>query len=213
MGNDVSRMDAIAEARSWLGTSFHHQASVKGVGCDCIGLIKGYLWSDDTSASPKYNSSQDVGANGMLERCKEKGGINTIPEIPGVLVFMTNHVGVYIGGGYVIEAKGHAYGVVKTKLSGRGWTSWGKCPWIIYPAEIKSEMKDYEMKTYKNTSGKTLNIYADSSLAIKIGSLPAENCCTCIDEIDGRAVLRYKVVATGDYKVGFTDYVKGVQSS
>lgn len=37
----ITRSDAVNEARSWLGTPFKHQASVKGVGCDCIGLIKG----------------------------------------------------------------------------------------------------------------------------------------------------------------------------
>jgi len=34
-------MGAVLEARAWLDTPFHHQASVKGAGCDCIGLIKG----------------------------------------------------------------------------------------------------------------------------------------------------------------------------
>lgn len=28
-------------AREWLGTPFHHQGRVKGVGCDCIGLVIG----------------------------------------------------------------------------------------------------------------------------------------------------------------------------
>ncbi len=28
-------------ADEWVGTPFHHQASIKGVGCDCAGLIKG----------------------------------------------------------------------------------------------------------------------------------------------------------------------------
>ena len=41
MRNDVTREMVIAEAREWLGTPFHHQASVKGAGCDCIGLVKG----------------------------------------------------------------------------------------------------------------------------------------------------------------------------
>jgi NlpC/P60 family putative phage cell wall peptidase len=31
----------IAEAREWVGTPFHWQASVKGVGCDCKGLVWG----------------------------------------------------------------------------------------------------------------------------------------------------------------------------
>lgn len=38
---DLSRETLIAAARGWLGTPFHHQASVRQVGCDCIGLIRG----------------------------------------------------------------------------------------------------------------------------------------------------------------------------
>lgn len=102
---------------------------------DCIGLIKGYLWSDTPTSSPKYRVAQDVSADGMLAKCKEKGNISTIPELPGILVFSPQHVGIYIGNGYVIEARGHAYGVVKTKLSTRGWKDWGKCPWIEYIEE------------------------------------------------------------------------------
>lgn len=102
---------------------------------DCIGLIKGYLWSDTPTSIPQYRAAQDVSADGMLARCIEKGSISTIPEIPGVLVFSPQHVGVYIGNGYVIEARGHAYGVVKTKLSSRAWKNWGKCPWIEYIEE------------------------------------------------------------------------------
>jgi cell wall-associated NlpC family hydrolase len=99
---------------------------------DCVSLIKGFLWSETATATPKYNSSQDVSANGMLGKCKEQGKISTIPEIPGVLVFMSGHVGVYIGNGYVIEARGFEYGVVKTRLKDRKWTHWGKCPFITY---------------------------------------------------------------------------------
>lgn len=37
-------MNAIVdEARSWIGTPYRHQASVKGAGCDCLGLIRG-VW-------------------------------------------------------------------------------------------------------------------------------------------------------------------------
>lgn len=37
----VSRQRVVTEARTWLGTPFHHQAALKGVGCDCAGLIRG----------------------------------------------------------------------------------------------------------------------------------------------------------------------------
>lgn len=115
----------IANCRKQYGVKVH----------DCVGLIKGYLWCDsNTDTTPKYNAAQDKSANGMYNACKERGYINTMPDIEGVLVFMDGHVGVYIGGGYVIEAKGFSAGVVKTALKSRPWKRWGKCPFITYEA-------------------------------------------------------------------------------
>lgn len=103
---------------------------------DCVGLIKGYLWCDTPDGEPIYKASQDVAVSGLFMACPENGSIDTMPDIPGVCVFMRDmsHVGVYIGGGYVVEATGHARGVVKTKLAGRGWGLWGKPRWISYEA-------------------------------------------------------------------------------
>lgn len=103
---------------------------------DCVGLIKGYLWSEALNSTPIYNSKQDKDVNGMKANCTETGDIKTLPELKGVLVFMKGHVGIYIGNGEVIEARGHSYGVVKTKLTERKWTSWGKLRWIEYK-EVK----------------------------------------------------------------------------
>lgn len=33
----------VREARTWLGTPYRHQGSRKGVGCDCLGLVRG-VW-------------------------------------------------------------------------------------------------------------------------------------------------------------------------
>lgn len=44
------RADQIA--RGWLGTPYMHQASVRGVGCDCLGLIRG-VWRDLHGAEPE----------------------------------------------------------------------------------------------------------------------------------------------------------------
>jgi NlpC/P60 family putative phage cell wall peptidase len=44
MGNNKSTRraaDVVAEARTWLGTRWQHQARVKGVACDCAGLVIG----------------------------------------------------------------------------------------------------------------------------------------------------------------------------
>lgn len=39
------RARIITEARSWIGTPYCHQASHKGAGCDCLGLVRG-VWRD-----------------------------------------------------------------------------------------------------------------------------------------------------------------------
>ena len=37
----MKRVDIVKEAKSWLGTKLQHQACLKNVACDCVGLIKG----------------------------------------------------------------------------------------------------------------------------------------------------------------------------
>jgi LysM repeat protein len=76
-----------------------------------------------------------VSAGGLRAACKVSGKMASLPEQPGVLVFIgAKHVGVYVGGGFVVEAKGSDDGVVKTPIKGRGWDGWGLCPWVEYGA-------------------------------------------------------------------------------
>ncbi|HEY4941648.1 MAG TPA: hypothetical protein VII56_09470 [Rhizomicrobium sp.] len=42
----------IAVARSWIGTPYIHQASVKGAGCDCLGLLRG-VWRELNGQEPE----------------------------------------------------------------------------------------------------------------------------------------------------------------
>jgi hypothetical protein len=101
---------------------------------DCVGLIKGYGWLDPNTLTIKYgtNGMQDVGADSMYRNATVKGTIDTIPEVPGLAVWCSGHIGVYIGNGEVIEAMGTKYGVVKTKLSERSFTHWLEIPYINY---------------------------------------------------------------------------------
>lgn len=46
------RSAIITEARGWIGTRYRHQASVKGVGCDCLGLIRG-VWRNLIGDEPE----------------------------------------------------------------------------------------------------------------------------------------------------------------
>ena len=109
---------------------------------DCVGLIKGYLWCDSpTDATPTYNAAQDMDADMMWDACKIKGPIDTMPDVPGVLVFKKGHVGVYLGNGEVEEARSRTRGVVRTKLNERGWTGWGYHPDIAYEEPKKEEPK------------------------------------------------------------------------
>lgn len=103
---------------------------------DCIGLIKGYMWTsgaDDVRPVYCSNNFPDMSANMFYAHCKRKStNMAEMPDIPGIAVFMNGHVGVYVGNGEVIEARGHAYGVVKTQLSKRKWTKWAYIEEIQY---------------------------------------------------------------------------------
>ena len=49
----------VAEARTWIGVSYRHQASLKGVACDCLGLVRG-VWreviGEEPEAAPAYRA-------------------------------------------------------------------------------------------------------------------------------------------------------------
>jgi NlpC/P60 family putative phage cell wall peptidase len=49
---NLTRAQIVAEARSWIGTPYRHQASLKGVGCDCLGLVRG-VWRELIGTEPE----------------------------------------------------------------------------------------------------------------------------------------------------------------
>ena len=53
----LTRAAIVAEARTWIGTRYCHQGSLKGVGCDCLGLVRG-VWracvGDEPEVPPAY---------------------------------------------------------------------------------------------------------------------------------------------------------------
>lgn len=52
MARTPTRAAIVAEAREWIGTRYMHQASVKGVGCDCLGLVRG-VWRGCIGEEPE----------------------------------------------------------------------------------------------------------------------------------------------------------------
>ena len=108
----------------WLG----------GRTADCVGLIKSYGWLDADDLRIRYGSGgmPDIGADAMYYNAQVKGTLDTMPETPGLAVWRSGHIGVYVGDGEVIEAMGTAYGVVRTQMADRSWSAWLEIPYISY---------------------------------------------------------------------------------
>ncbi|NLH80712.1 MAG: peptidase P60 [Phyllobacteriaceae bacterium] len=47
-----TRAAIVAVARRWIGTPYRHRASLEGVGCDCLGLVRG-VWREFFGEEPE----------------------------------------------------------------------------------------------------------------------------------------------------------------
>ena len=132
------------------------------------------------------------------------------------------HAGVYLGNGKVFEcttgwgtrrciiSEIDKYGNrIYNGVKNVPWTWHGKLIYIDY-SDQEGGGGDEEMTTYQN--GSTAEpVYADTALKNKIGSLDPREKCDCYGEFKGRAVVRYKVNGTSDYKIGFCKWTGGIQ--
>jgi len=130
-------------------------------GFDCVNLIKGILWGWNGDPSRNYggasygsNGVPDVSADGMIKLCK---GVtkNFAGIVPGAAVWMSGHIGVYIGDGLAVECSPKWENRVQITAVGnlgrkagyntRTWTKWGLIPYVDY--SVKKE--DDDMLTYE----------------------------------------------------------------
>jgi NlpC/P60 family putative phage cell wall peptidase len=89
----------VAAARDWLGTPYHDQASVRGVGCECLGLIRGVwreLYGPEPLPLPPY--SRDWGETGTREPLAEAARqvmveIPVADIVPGALILFRMRTG------------------------------------------------------------------------------------------------------------------------
>lgn len=68
----ATRGRVVAVAREWIGTPYHHQASLKGIGTDCLGLVRGVwreLYGRDAEAPRPYTPdwAETGGRETMIE--------------------------------------------------------------------------------------------------------------------------------------------------
>lgn len=52
MSDDVRSEAVVAAARAWIGTPYRHQASLKGAGADCLGVVRG-VWRELVGPEPE----------------------------------------------------------------------------------------------------------------------------------------------------------------
>lgn len=120
-------------------------------GFDCVCLIKSVLWGWSGDTSKTYggavyasNGVPDIGADQMITKCTDVStDFKTI--IPGEAVWMSGHIGVYIGNGKVIECSPAFKNCVQITvclnigtiagMNGRKWTKHGKLLYITYDTE------------------------------------------------------------------------------
>lgn len=122
--------DIVAAARGWIGTPYLHQASLKGVGTDCLGLVRG-VWREvmgaEPEAAPAYGPgwAEMGGAEALAEAARRH-----MAEIPcteyragDVLLFRwrphlpAKHAGIAVSGTAMVHAQEQA-AVTEVALSG-----------------------------------------------------------------------------------------------
>ena len=134
----TTHADVIAAARTWIGTPYRHQASLKGVGCDCIGLVGGVgvelglpeaiAWANDGTLKG-YSRSPDPEV--LLTGCRRYLDMIEIAAArPGDIIVMRferdpQHFAIISDPARIIHAYAVARKVCETGIDGR-WR-WGQC--------------------------------------------------------------------------------------
>lgn len=110
--------DIVTAARGWCGTPYRHQASLKGVGCDCLGLIRG-VWRDlygaEPEAAPAYSQDwaeagagetlADAARRHMRELAIAEAGAGDVLLFRWRQHLPAKHAGILIGGERMIHAQ------------------------------------------------------------------------------------------------------------
>lgn len=111
------RAAIVAAAERWIGTPYRHQASLRGVGCDCLGLVRG-VWREvlggEPEAMPAYTPdwSEASGRETLAEAAaRHLRPVAAAAALPGDLLLFrwreslpAKHVGILVRDGRFIHA-------------------------------------------------------------------------------------------------------------
>lgn len=125
---------------------------------DCSGLIYsyagGYRVGDAQMGNSSYTGSVSSG----------------IPNIHGLGLYQPGHVGVYVGDGMAVDARGDDYGVCYESAYSHNWTIYFKVPGVSYPStgweEFNGDYYYYQNGEYLSNTSKTIDgvtYYFDAS--------------------------------------------------
>ena len=127
-------VDGFRKTFSGMYTDSYYNKTLKAVGSrgvDCVGLLKAYLWWQGSGSNPKPTGSVAGGASAMYNEATDKGPMSTMPNEPGIILYRPGHVGIYVGGGNVVDARGVDYGVRKESGLSK-WSYWFRSPYLSY---------------------------------------------------------------------------------
>lgn len=163
-------------------TKMIQAASADTFGFDCVCLLKGVLWGWNGDASKVYggakytsNGVPDIGADQMIKVCSELSTDFSSIEV-GEAVWMSGHIGVYIGNGLSVECTPRwdncvqitACNCIKPGYNTRTWKKHGKLPYIDY--DVKPSTQSKPITTTTPTGNKTDEKVIWDFLMDKIGN-------------------------------------------
>lgn len=125
----MTRAAIIHEALAWIGTPYQHQASLKGFGCDCLGLVRGVwraVYGEEPEDAPAYTPDW-AEASGMetlaLAAGRHMTGVNPLEARGGDAVLFrwranlpAKHIGILVDERSFIHAQ-HGAAVSHVALS------------------------------------------------------------------------------------------------
>lgn len=172
--------------KGWIAAARRYQGNPKAFYFDCVGLIKGILWGWNgdpyktyggvkypTAAAVQAGACPDTNANGMIGLCSNVSS-NFAGIVPGAVVWMSGHIGIYIGDGLAVECTPKwANGVQITAVGNIGkkagyntrtWTKWGKLPFVTYEEAIdvnKEELRAMIREVVREVLDEVNPVYKD----------------------------------------------------
>lgn len=155
-----------------------NSASPDTFGFDCVCLIKGVLWgwNGDTNkvyggAEYKSNNVPDIGTEQIIDVCSDVSTDFSKIDV-GELLWLSGHVGIYIGDGLAVECTPvwknrvqiTAVANIGTKAgyNSRKWVKHGKLPYITYEIDMVPTVTTDSIETvYTVVAGDTLSKIAE----------------------------------------------------